>query len=456
MIKLVASSDEGVGARVPIRWCISKDVLEELAEKQAVRPHLFVVVTHGGREIERRLIPLDGMMDYFDFHRAGDHKILATILWHKAGDLRKLRAVVHGGRAHGQKHMEYRVLDQEGNLLLPEFYWSLNDIHHLEEEAEELTISVAAGHFANEPSRFEQWWVNLWFHDSPRDQCSFRKRRFLAYSIQPPLALLFVVFITALRACAALGLLLIAKRGINFKAVVRPWNYNTDDVWHKVKYYNAGTFFTKTHDGRDRPDWFFILAPFTPIVGILGFVCGFAANVGMELGYSLLALVAMGVGIQIGLSVIFCLIGAIYLLHAILASSLAEVNRSVRHFFGSRRVQGAFILALLTTVLATVWYFVGLQAALMLLVRILGVVAGIVIMGWIVWRVIDAILSRSSPWNPDEVPSRLARQYRGYEALLCDNRPLKVAIQALPRERQTVYLRFQDFKAKVCKPFALG
>ena len=40
------------------------------------------------------------------------------------------------------------------------------------------------------------------------------------------------------------------------------------------------------------------------------------------------------------------------------------------------------------------------------------------------------------------------------EQLSCSNASREVSVAALPKERQTVYLRFQNLKSKVCRPFA--
>ena len=54
---------------------------------------------------------------------------------------------------------------------------------------------------------------------------------------------------------------------------------------------------------------------------------------------------------------------------------------------------------------------------------------------------------------PEDEPKEEELRERIEQLLVC-NGDFTPQLSALPKDRQTIYLRFQDFKAKVCKPFA--
>jgi len=66
-----------------------------------------------------------------------------------------------------------------------------------------------------------------------------------------------------------------------------------------------------------------------------------------------------------------------------------------------------------------------------------------------------ALMRATGDWEEKLTTEQVQRRYDEWSYLACEGKPLRVEVRALPRNRQTIYLRFKDFKAKVCKPFAL-
>lgn len=170
MLKLVANDEERGTANIPIRWCIGRDTLDKLQRRDAQNPHLLLLVVHNGAEIERKLVPISQMMEFFAFHRAGEHRIIATIVWHKEGNIKVLKATFFGRRIGDCLYDKLDAVDDEGNFSLE----SRKYLDALEEC--EIVVNVDPGHFAKAPSKLESWWVNLWYERAPRAQCQFRKR----------------------------------------------------------------------------------------------------------------------------------------------------------------------------------------------------------------------------------------------------------------------------------------
>jgi hypothetical protein len=394
-MKLFVSDRKVQDAVIPIRWCLSKKELKRLEECGAKNPHLLLITVYKNREIDRYLIPLSQMLAYVQFRRPGKNRIFATVVWERYGKVDKLKKsfLARGSRGFYMQG----VLDYEGNFF-PSF-----DCPRLEQEVE-MNVMVPNELFAKEPPAWEKWWVNLWFETKPRDQCQFRRRRMLAYSVQPLAILLFVIAITIFRALAAGALLLFGKRGVDFDAVMHPFKYGSVDVWCDVK----TSVFLENVKGESRP-WSLVL--FMPVF-FLGFL---AALIGVRFifpslvsgftlywwHYPLVALMIwMGIIVAIHLLFAFFLI-----LCSLFRLTPRKFKDSIKKFWEGR---------------------------------------------------IEAIRESAEKKELKAKEKRRRKQEEQrielQELLVC-NGDFTPELSALPKNKQTIYLRFQNLKAKVCKPF---
>lgn len=454
MLQLVASSTEANGTSLPVRWCISRDTLADLKENRVTNPHILIVVVKKGiGEVTRKLIPLENLMEYLDFNRAGDHTVLSSIVWHKDGDVRKLRVLFMGGRLHGKHYGMPTLLDENDQLLILQSAFEKGGIEFSDEA--EITISVAAEHFAKPPWKWEQFWVNLWFERPPRDRCEFRKRRLVAYTIQPFIILPFLFFITALRAIIALYLLSILKRGINFKPIFHPWNYSSIDVW--IGGEGCGTLITQDSKHNDRFNKYFLILPFTPLVGIIIFIGACIGNAVWSYEASIPQLIGVSILGQAVISLAFLIIFLIYFACEMIHEYFQPRIRTLLGRIESSRISDVmgpgfvYALPVLTTIMllfvtvafGLITYFIGWQAVLMLICAIFfSFVACYIIMRYLVSRSVE----QGSTVSPYQEP----------QGLICENKPLQVNYAALPAEQQTLHLRFKYIKARVCKQFPVG
>jgi hypothetical protein len=80
-------NEEGqVDSVVPLRWCISRATAEMIQERQIEDPQLVIVIENGGKEMDRFIVPLEDQMRYISFRRPGTNVVHATIMWPKSND----------------------------------------------------------------------------------------------------------------------------------------------------------------------------------------------------------------------------------------------------------------------------------------------------------------------------------------------------------------------------------
>ncbi|OGL91049.1 hypothetical protein A3H10_04640 [Candidatus Uhrbacteria bacterium RIFCSPLOWO2_12_FULL_46_10] len=438
MLRLVANTEEATSASIPMRWCIGRDTLALLQAKGALNPHLLLVVANKHYEVARRLVPIDQMMEYIDFQKPGKHKVLATIVWNSQGNARVLKKRIFGGRAidiNGQMHhfTKMSVLDDEGDLdiLDDRRYNPANEfaICALDEGAQ-IEVNVAEGFFAAPPSKVEQFWVNFWFERPPRDQCQFRRRRMLAYIVQPPVVLLYMLAKTMVRFVVALFLLLYGKRGVNLRPLIHPWVLCNNDIWWTGR--NKGSIFTRKKSGRDQE---LILTLFIPIIHVVVVTAAYVATY-FQHHLSFWQVVGLGEGIVITVVALLYIFGAVVWLVNTVGDTIPGTAAN---------------LASLATLLLVVFIIVSLAIDHPLFAAMILAIVGV---SWLASR-LATIETRKLKALPEDERKRilLEREYVNYQPVAC-NGPMVARYSALPKERRTVYLFYRDLKAKVCKQFA--
>lgn len=233
MIRLFAENPEQANPNLALRWCVDKKTLDELKEKGIKNPRLLLVVAQhpsqwGVNEIERKLVPLDQAMEWLEFNRPGRYTIYATIVWNNDNrfifDAQDLLMRTRGEFAH-------RIFDHDG-----EFSRTRIEEYSLDEGS--LGVVVAEEFFAKEPPVWLNWWVNLWFNameiSRPTNQCSFRRRAILAFTIQPIPVFVWALLKSLTRLVAALVLVLCGMRGVSFKPIIHPFELCPYNIWYDM------------------------------------------------------------------------------------------------------------------------------------------------------------------------------------------------------------------------------
>ncbi|HDY73356.1 MAG TPA: hypothetical protein ENH86_02170 [Candidatus Jorgensenbacteria bacterium] len=400
------------GGTVPVRWCLYRKELEELERRGVNKPHVLIVVRNNNHE-HRQLVPMDQMMAYVQFHRFGENTIHAAVVWHNEDNVKKLKSFFL--EKYSRLSYEHGVLRLDEKLGFKEYYSSNGQSYNRLDETAHVTVMVPEEFFSKEPSRFEKWWVNLFFEYRPVDQCQFRRRRMLAYSVQPFAVLAWVIVITIARFIGALVLSIAGMRGTDWNPVIHPFRYPTGDIKKRVE--KGDSVFWCKKDGEKYPLMFRAFSP--PVLLVL-------------------SVLLVGLGVLGEWTFSYTLVPWWY--YAVVGVVLPFVIAAV-----AAVAYAAFTL---------VW---------------------ILLTALIFKPIINWIANNSDAWEQKRMERKRAAKERKereqkaaeerllkeraamheeLEQLLACNGELQPSINALPQTKRTIHLRFLDLKAQICRPYA--
>lgn len=224
LLKLFVSSVTPDNPTIAVRWCVDPMLVKELVDRKVVNPYLLLVVWSAkrqGRQCEERwLVPLNQAMKYIQLASPGMHLVFGTVVWNRSGDSRRLFNEYLARRSG--RYNDTVVNDYDHSLTTAFAQFGFGPIE----------VNVNREHFAPEPAEWEKRWVNLWYEGKmPENQCHFRRRRLVAYSIQPAAMLVFwlgrvVVGLFFL----AIYLFVTADRWPHWRRIFQPWKYNPLDI----------------------------------------------------------------------------------------------------------------------------------------------------------------------------------------------------------------------------------
>lgn len=300
MLELHVSSNDVTSGSVGIGWCVSPDTLKMLSDRRVKNPGIVLVTAPKGsldksspdyKEF-RTVVPLKDLVGYVSFKTPGQNNIwgflVSNIKQAKEKFLEK----------HHISGWERPILNDEAtdwpqhNLgrLNPGYdpYFHNDEIKELISEPVEVYVPKEC--FAPEPAEWEKTWVNYFFTRRVMDQCEFRRRRMLAYTVQP----IVVLFNILARFVLLVLSTLFGLRGWSIQPLLHPLMTPFADAIEVVDP-NHGTYFIG-RGGNQVVNW--LRLPFMPI-SLFGMflLCKFHAVAGaglIALGILLLAAFIMG------------------------------------------------------------------------------------------------------------------------------------------------------------------
>lgn len=413
MIRLFAENPERANPNLPLRWCVDRETLDELKRKGVKNPQLLLVVAQhpnqgGVREIERRLVPLDQAIEWLEFNRPGRYTIYATIVWDARGE-QDFKARWLLIRILSRSRFEREMFGCDGKF--SRTTRSLTREHSLDEGS--LDVVVAEEFFAKEPPAWLDWWVNWWFRamevSKPTNQCSFRRRAILAFTVQPIPVFIWVLLKSLTRLVTALALVSCGMRGISFKPVIYPFYLILDNIWLDM----GPSVFLKDKHGRPRSSLLFFVMPIIPI-SLFAILSIF--NLFFHWGFWLMVrgVVTLILGVIAGFFLGYFLIYVGRRLRAIWRALMPSPSAEELERRRKQREQK------LAESDRKEW----------------------------------AESDRKKREEQERKRRKLETFYEELQDVTCIGVPLKPKLELLPERRRTIYLRYMDLKAKVCKLYA--
>ncbi len=445
MIKLHVNETTITTGTAIISWCIGKDTLEHLSQQRAVEPHLLIItmpqvkkqgdyVNH--QHEERRLLPLGNLLTYMPLKHVGRLRIFARLVWIDEYEKRPVERLFdrylnendrgrnskYGNQlltSDGAEFIDNSSYEEEEQLRDPYITLSKRERRRLEGQLKEkkaaqahiqnlistsIDIDVPEGCFAKEPPAWMQKWVNLHFGwaGQPYDECEFRKRAIYAVLLQP-----FVVAVNYVcRVAATIGMLSVGMRDINFRPLRDVLDTSISDIWFGA---DRSIFYPNWND--EKHLWglsnkflplYFIPYAFSPLALLVIGAGWYLYTRNMQLAFTRTGMTLAGwtLGITI---VLLCIFGVVGIWMKIVEAWRDREREADNRKYEERRQREREERRIREEELAKPFYLRDSELAV----------------------------------------------------LTCDQAFPRTKLADLPKERQTIYLRFLDLKVKVCRPFAV-
>lgn len=402
-MKLIVENTTVEQPTLTVRWCLTPEELASLRqpieEKSIIR--IFFIVDYaneyGSKKRQIFYSPYDRILDYLPLYHAGEVNIFPVIItgsWRSPDDscysdqikavIDSLMYVDSSSLADSSKIKDSIIRSKERNG-----DWQVIT-------GEQLTVNVPAGIFAKEPSKFEKFWVNLWFKDKPQDQCEFRRRRMLAYSIQLVIVPCWLIIDTLIRCWLAFMQTTAGFSNVAWGDVMHPFGATIDDVFNSGDYQEKSNY----QERQIKYCW---------------------------LGFSLFAS---------AITVILLLwdMPDMLLKDILSFSSLAD-------FFLVLCIMPLIIPLVRLAMFVAKWTIVPVGAFLLSMLGNL-----------LFPRDEETIRAREEKKEEEKRRVKEERFFDALEILSCELNPLP-KLSALPPKHRTIYLRFLETKKRVCRPF---
>jgi hypothetical protein len=397
-IRLVVPDEARETAFMPVRWCCDQRLLNHLAEKEAKGeayvPHMLILVGKADEEGQ-----------FFEEGRfiRPLTEALTYVSFRSSGTYTVLATIVYSTDRDDfnwqvSRYIK-RIEDAVGTRSLLRHdvenaifvYIHNSSLRNI--GGGSLRIEVSPEFFAPDPPAWLKAWASLMYTEPPRDQCDFRKRVLRSVFIQPitlPLRLLIRAFLFLI---LSLGSFLIGSRDYPTDLVRHPFSLGIADCL------SSGVTFWWSYHGHgmwDVPRWKKIAWGMTMPAISLSLTAG-SVFLCVRWHQEILNVLSQSVYPSIAIALLVALGLSIYRLEDWVRTRVTGLNREQRHELRRK-------------------------------------------------------IYRQSVEAEKQAHQEARRQE--LSALACKVMPLEATVSALPKERQTLRLRFLGLKARRCKPFA--
>ena len=393
----IQQSEAGsVAATAPVRWCVSKALIQGIEDRNFVRPQLIIVVRalaeesylnekfEAPKETAIYVVPLTRELEYVTFRRPGPNEIRAVIV-----DANDADAIKHIRNIRWSKPGRNEVFNDDGTPT-----WSVikKDLKYIELSSS-LKVEVPKEMFAPPPPEWINKLVRRFFTNKDDDQCHFRRRTILSVIR----AFFLLTFCQLLKVSTFVIWLLFGARDLEPKELLHPWK---GEVFGPINTAD-GTLWWQDKHGNFRP---------SPLITINPVV--------------LLAIPAFVYGCE----------------------QLALTNYQGKDPLAHKLTYPGWW----ETVLKVDAGIIGVTLGLTLLLA-----AGFGLATLIAhFTKSETHKERLRKLREKEAKELRSKVLLDLEKMTCTTASAQVSLDALSEGKRTVHLRFSNFKTKVCKPFA--
>lgn len=171
--ELQVGGPEGIdNADVPVRWCITTNMVSQMEKDGIVDPHILLVSYNPKHDIEmaRVLVPVGELMTYVRFSKAGTMKLFGWII----------------NGEPGRRQIKKEFLGKERGVYNTDLIFGGSPEEDIKGTymGTAREVEIPSDVFGAEPPAQLKWLANLWTEDRIQDECHFRRRLIFALTIK--------------------------------------------------------------------------------------------------------------------------------------------------------------------------------------------------------------------------------------------------------------------------------
>ena len=182
VVTLNGGGEEMDSATIPIGWWLSESILKK-------NPHYLLIVELDNWECgydesirgRRYACKVSDMFYFLQLFSPGRHRLAVAVV---KGDEK-------GGKKIVEQYLHKKFGHYENSISFDEYDYPNGDFLAVAV----VEFDVPEELFAKPPKtrigKMMWRWVNLWFDEESKDQCVYKKRKLIAFTIQPPVVLIF-------------------------------------------------------------------------------------------------------------------------------------------------------------------------------------------------------------------------------------------------------------------------
>lgn len=437
--ELKVGGPDGIdNADVPVRWCITPEFITQMEKDGVVDPHIVLVSVHPRfGEMSRHIAPVGDLMTFVRFNRAGTMRLFGWIVDGKDG-----RKVLHRNFMQKTKGAwNTTLIDKWGNVGREDIDGTYIGTAR--------NVEIPPDVFGKEPNPTVKWFVNLWHSDRLQDECHFRQRMILAFTLKWIPVLLWVATLVTFRLAASLMFVSIGwRQNVTWKNIFRPFKTTFSMTIDDDVQWKEHTFLwrkkLKDSNGNEVNHVFFGLLPFTPIFPLTMFGITYLTNelhpgfAAIEtIGIMVIALVLLNLFDLLFLTVFWLILNN----SRIRAKTLKIEKFMHEHHQIMVWILGSLAVVGISIVVALTW-----EISMWVLVFF----ASISAVYFVYIKVIDWMFENWSTDAEHNDPTAIRE-------LLCPNDEMNWPAQynMLPLEHRSKSVWFKTLKNRICKPMQM-